>query len=255
MLLFALLNEEYRDMNKVKNWFKDWFNTPYYHQLYNHRDDHEAEFFIENLIAFLQLEKGSKLLDLPCGRGRHSVFLNKLGFEVVGADLSENNIKFAKKFENKTLRFTQHDMREDLRNQYHTIFNLFTSFGYFDEDETNIEVMKKFRKGLLKHGKIVLDFLNIYKIERQLVQTESIVKDAITFNISRSINQQFLIKTIDFEDHGQLFHFEEQVRSYSLEDFERMAALAGLKIKHVFGDYQLNEFDQINSDRLILILQ
>ena len=58
-------------------WFKDWFDSPYYHILYKDRNFDEAEQFINNLLTFLKPETNSRFLDLGCGKGRHSVFLNK----------------------------------------------------------------------------------------------------------------------------------------------------------------------------------
>ncbi|MGB5263831.1 MAG: class I SAM-dependent methyltransferase [Lutimonas sp.] len=242
-------------IEKEKDWFQEWFNTPYYHQLYDNRNDTEAEKFMLNLISFLQLKKGAKILDLPCGRGRHAIFLNKCGYDVVGADLSSNNIQFANQYANDSLRFTKHDMREGLNYKYNAIFNLFTSFGYFDDDQTNISVLKKFKEGLMKEGVLIIDFLNINKIKEKLITTESVRKDDILFKISRSIQKKQLVKTIDFEVDGEQFHFEEKVRSFSFEDFENMSDQAGLDIIRIFGNYELEHFDPVNSDRLILLLQ
>ena len=82
------------------SWFEDWFNTPYYHILYKDRDYKEAENFISNLTKELKLPTDSSIIDLACGKGRHSVFLNQLGFEVLGVDLSEESILHNKQFEN-----------------------------------------------------------------------------------------------------------------------------------------------------------
>ena len=65
------------------NWFKNWFNSPYYHILYKNRDIKEAELFIDNLINKLKLKKTSKLIDIACGKGRHACYFNKKGFDVV----------------------------------------------------------------------------------------------------------------------------------------------------------------------------
>lgn len=95
----------------TKNWFTSWFDTDFYHILYKDRDEQEAKFFMDNLTQYLNLPEDARILDLPCGRGRHSVYLNELGYNVVGADLSANSIAFARKFENENLKFTQFDMR------------------------------------------------------------------------------------------------------------------------------------------------
>ena len=82
-------------MNTSKDWFASWFDTTYYHILYKHRDQKEARLFMANLVAFLGLKRHDKILDLACGKGRHSLFLNSLGFDVVGADLSQNSVDHA----------------------------------------------------------------------------------------------------------------------------------------------------------------
>ena len=111
-----------------KNWFKEWFNTPYYHILYKHRNDEDAQFFMRNLTRYLNLPKSAHILDLPCGKGRHAIYLNSLGYRVTGKDLSEKSIRHAKQFENECLNFKVHDMRKPFQNQYDAVFNLFTSF-------------------------------------------------------------------------------------------------------------------------------
>ena len=79
------------------NWFESWFDTPYYHILYKERNDDEAQLLMDNLTQYLNLPEEAKILDLACGKGRHSIYLNQLGFDVTGADLSTNSIAEAKK--------------------------------------------------------------------------------------------------------------------------------------------------------------
>ena len=117
----------------TQNWFASWFDTPYYHILYKERNYREAQIFMDNLTHYLNLPEKAKVLDLACGKGRHAIYLNQLGFEVIGADLSENSIAEASKNSNSSLQFQVHDMREKFDDQFDAIFNLFTSFGYFDD--------------------------------------------------------------------------------------------------------------------------
>ena len=121
--------------NKEKEWFESWFDSKYYHFLYQSRDDDEANEFIRRLQEKLQLDKGARILDLCCGKGRHSFILNRLGFKNVhGIDLSPNNIEYANSKLKPEIIFRKHDMRDIYRaNYFDVIFNLFTSFGYFTE--------------------------------------------------------------------------------------------------------------------------
>ncbi len=242
-------------MNNTDTWFEKWFDTPFYHKLYDHRNEQEAELFIDNLVNFLQLKNTDKILDLPCGKGRHSIYLNKLGYNVVGADLSTNSIKSAKIYENDLLSFQVHDMREKLQNKFNVIFNLFTSFGYFEDDETNIKVLQNFKKILDNNGLIVLDFLNVKKVKNNLIAKEIIDKNDIRFNIKRKVENNFITKEINFTFEGKTYQFEEKVQFLTFNHFSEMADKAGLTIKNSFGDYNLNPFDEKESDRLILIFE
>ena len=157
---------------KTKDWFTDWFNTPYYHILYKDRNDDEAQLFMKHITAFLNLSKESHILDLPCGRGRHSVFLNSLGYKVTGGDLAANSIELAKKFENKTLNFKVQDMRAPFKSKYDAVFNLFTSFGYFEDDREDILILNNIKQSLKKDGFFVFDFLNAEKVKLNIVAKE-----------------------------------------------------------------------------------
>lgn len=242
-------------MEVQKNWFQDWFDTPYYHVLYENRNDQEAQLFMLNLTRYLGLKQDDTILDLPCGKGRHAIYLNTLGFKVTGADLSENSIEYARKFENESLRFEVHDMRDPFKTKFDAIFNLFTSFGYFDDDNTNINVLENLKNGLKKNGVLVIDFLNVQFVKNNLVNQEIQRKNNIDFKINRVINNQFIIKDIRFSVNKEQHHYTEYVRNISLEKFKDYIHKAGLKLKHTFGDYNLNAFDKTHSPRLILVLE
>lgn len=239
-----------------KKWFQNWFSSPYYHILYHHRNDEEAEFFIDNLCAFLKPAENSLLLDIACGRGRHSVYLNKKGYDVTGIDLSNASIKFAQQFENENLQFYVHDMRNAFYINYFNIaFNLFTSFGYFDNEKDHVDALKAFNKSLKRSGILVLDYFNSEKIMRNLAHQEVKHVDGIDFYISKRVANGKIIKSISFEHKNKDFSFKEEVKSFSKSDFEKMFEKSGFKVLNHFGDYALSPFDEIKSDRLIFICQ
>ncbi|MBE7630308.1 class I SAM-dependent methyltransferase [Tenacibaculum piscium] len=240
---------------KTTNWFTAWFDTTYYHTLYKHRNDADAQFFMRNITSFLKLPKHSHIADLPCGKGRHSVYLNSLGYKVTGGDLSKNSIEYAQKFENETLHFEVWDMRTPLSKKYDAIFNLFTSFGYFDDDSEDIAILKNIKNGLQEKGVCVLDFLNVEKVKNSLVTDEIKTIDGIEFHIKRELKDGFILKHISFFADEKQHNYTEQVKFLTLDKMEVYFEKAGLEIKHVFGDYALNDFDKNTSDRLILIAE
>lgn len=237
-----------------RKWFQYWFNSPYYHILYSQRNDAEAEFLIDNLSAYLRPAAASRILDIACGRGRHSIYLNKKGYDVTGIDLSEQSIKFAQQFEQKNLHFYVHDMRKLAYINYFDIaMNLFTSFGYFDTEKDHVNALKSFRKSIKDDGTVVIDYFNTNKILKNLTHKETKIVDGIEFHLNKFVSDGKIIKHINFEHRDKSFAFEERVQAFSLADFERMLEKSGLRIDALFGSYGLEPFDENKSDRLILI--
>jgi SAM-dependent methyltransferase len=238
-----------------ENWFTSWFDTPYYHILYKERNYREAQIFMDNLTHYLNLPEKAKVLDLACGKGRHSIYLNQLGFDVLGADLSENSIAEASKNTNETLHFKVHDMREPFEEKYDAIFNLFTSFGYFENDEDNLTTLKAIKDSLSEYGFAVIDFMNVPQVLETLVPEETKTVDEIEFHIKRYLKDGHIYKEIDFEDKGQKFHFTEKVKALTLPDFEQLMEEAGIYLLDIFGDYKLKKFHKTESERLIMIFK
>lgn len=238
-----------------KTWFESWFDSPYYHFLYADRDHQEARDFIDKLVRNLSFPKGASLLDAACGRGRHAKHLNQLGYDVTGIDLSKQSIDYAKKYENQTLNFHQHDMRKSLNKSFDGVLNLFTSFGYFEDDDDNQQVLRAFRSHLRPGGVGVIDFLNTPWVAKNLVHAEKIVKKGISFDIKRNIDERWITKEISFEVDQIKYQFKEQVRALKLEDFEKWLKAEGLTIKDTYGDYQLSDYNPLSSNRLIMIVQ
>ena len=231
----------------------DWFDSDYYHILYKHRDYSEARNFIDKIVEYLDLKKGSKILDLACGIGRHSIYLEKIGFDVIGTDKSTNNIKKAKKNENDKLKFIQMEMINDTNRKYDGIFNLFTSFGYVNHDY-NLETIKNIERQLKDDGKVIIDFMNTLFVKNNLVIEETKVIDDLIFKIKRKSDGKHIYKEIKFHDKKNYF-FQEKVMDLSLKDFENYLIKYNLKIIKTFGDYNLNEFDIENSERLIMVIK
>lgn len=237
----------------MENWFEAWFDTEYYHILYKNRDESEAEFFMKNLSEKLNIQPSEKVLDLACGKGRHAMFLNSLGLNVEGVDLSPASIESAKEAENDRLSFFVHDMRLPIEHKkYHFVFNLFTSIGYFDDESDNIKMLQSIHSYLHDDGILVIDFLNEHKVKAELEHKAVKSIDGIDFNIKKEIVDGVIVKRINFKDKGQDFEFEERVHALTLSDFNHFLKQANFEIIQYAGDYHLTEFDKENSDRLII---
>ena len=244
-----------------KEWFASWFDTPYYHVLYKHRDYAEAERFVKKIITHINPPKASKLLDLACGKGRHAKVMADMGYNVTGLDLSIESIKQARKHETENLHFDVHDMREVYKKQtFDYVFNLFTSFGYFDDETDNEKMLTSIYTMLQANGTLVIDFMNVHKTVANL-KTKEILRQAqdddrenfIDFHINRKFNGQHIVKEIEFADNGKQYKFEERVQGLTLNDFEKLFVKAGFKIQETFGNYDLGNYSKETSNRLIMI--
>jgi SAM-dependent methyltransferase len=240
-------------MNR-KEWFGEWFNSPYYHILYGHRDQGEARFFIDNLIETLSIPKESHVLDVACGKGRHSIYLNQKGFDVTGIDLSPENIKEARKSENRGLRFDVHDMRDVYKeNGFDLGLNLFTSFGYFDTDEQHAQAILAIAKSIKQYGYFLLDFLNPFVVINNLVHEEVKHVEGIEFLIKKSHDGEFILKDIHFKDAQKEYHYQEKVKAIRRVEFLSFFERAGLEVIGLYGDYKLDDYTAETSDRLIFL--
>ena len=243
-------------MDNNTNWFASWFDSPHYHILYKNRDYKEAEYFLKKLTTYLKPKSTDKILDLACGAGRHSIYLNKLGFDVTGVDLSPNSISVANESSNDRLHFDVHDMREIFKeNGFNYILNMFTSFGYFETEEENIKMLKSVEQTLQPNGTFVLDFFNVHRVIRNLIKEETKEIDGLQFKIRKKLVDGRIIKHINFTENNQSFSFQEKVQAIDLIQFEHLFSLAGLKIMATFGDYSLEKYNQQHSERLIIIAQ
>ncbi|MBA3663004.1 MAG: class I SAM-dependent methyltransferase [Bacteroidetes bacterium] len=242
-------------MNK-DGWFRDWFDSEYYHLLYNKRDDSEADFFINNICKYLQLNPSAKIWDLACGKGRHTLAFGKKGFSVTGTDLAKNSIKTALETEEPNVEFFVHDMRRPFRvNYFDCVVNLFTSIGYFDRYNDNFLVFDNVYSSLKPGGIFVVDFFNAEKVKETLLPEYTEQRDDVTFHITKCIANNIIHKKINFEHRLKKFEFEETVSLLKKEDFEKFAEKSGFTLQTIFGNYALEPFNEKTSDRLILLFK
>lgn len=242
----------------MQTWFKDWFNTTYYHQLYFKRDDKEAAAFIDKLIDHLKPPASSLMLDVACGKGRHSIQLAGKGYDVTGIDLSEDSIFEALKSETERLHFYQHDMRLPFWiNYFDYAFNFFTSFGYFKTQREHDNAIRTIAQSLRQKGIFVMDYLNVHFAEDNLIHQSEKEIDGINYLITKWFDEDFFYKKIMIEDDAleEPLIFTEKVAKFSLGDFTDMFAYQGLQIKEVFGDYNFSNYSVKTAPRLIMVAE
>lgn len=195
------------------------------------------------------------------------MLFSKKGFNTLGIDLSPYLIKEAKKLKKTVfsgnLQFEIKDMRKiSHKNEYDLVVNLFTSFGYFENERENEKVIQSVSNALKKGGYFYFDFLNSYYIENNLVPFSMTVNKGKALVQLRQIKKSIVEKTILIFDLPQKHEtgskcrsYTERIRLFSDIEFKRIFRKFNLDIIKVFGDYYGNSFKRTKSERLIILAQ
>ncbi len=241
----------------MDEWYKDWFNTEEYLNVYRHRNDEDAKRLVNLVLSKVKLPENSGVLDLACGAGRHSILFAENRFKVTAVDLSENLLEVAKKSAEKAgvhVNFVRCDIRYfSISAKFSLVVNLFTSFGYFEEDEENFRVFKVAYEHLQAGGYFVLDFFNKCYIEKNLVPESVNVYNGEKIIQRRSVEGSRIKKKIFIMKNGNEKHYHESVRMYCKDELISAIERHGFEIKSLFGDFDGNYFDHEKSKRIIII--
>lgn len=239
-------------------WYQQWFSSPFYHKLYFERDEQEASAFIDKLISRLQPVAGSRMLDVACGKGRHSKFLASHGFDVTGIDISFSSIAAAQEYEKDNLHFFVHDMRLPFwGNYFQYAFNFFTSFGYFKTRREHDNAIRTIAQSLQPDGRFVIDYLNVHYSEQHIVASQLKTIGDSHYEINRWDDDTHFYKKITVSDPSlkEPMSYTEKVAKFSLGDFTDMLSFQGLQVQEVYGDYDFNPYDTHKTPRLIIIAE
>lgn len=218
------------------DWFEEWFGEDYL-RIYQHRDETEAERVVDLIARFVAGREIRAVLDLGCGAGRHSRLLCERWW-TVGLDLSPALLKIAKR-EMPDAPYVRADMRElpFAADSFDLVVNLFTSFGYFEDDRENQRVLVCVHDSLRSGGILVIDFLNASQVRTNLVPYDERVENGITIEQTRAISadDRFVEKRIRLRERGK--EYIERVRLLTASDLERMLETAGFSVETRAGDY------------------
>ncbi len=239
-----------RQQKRETPWFQQWFDENYL-ILYRHRNRREAKKQVQLIIDTLNPSKDTTILDLACGEGRYTVLFDEMGYRVTGLDLSETLVARGRE------KYPQLDLKVgDMRHipgKFDLILSLFTSFGYFETDEENEEVVRSVYEALNPGGVYWLDFLNAQEVESNLVpESVSQLSPEVRVIENRKIENGRIIKDIHFKNNGEEKCYTESVRLFTCDQLKKMFKKFGFQLKHCFGDYRGTEWTP-ESPRTIMV--
>ncbi len=238
-------------------WYKDWFRDANYSVVYEHRDESEAEQMLDLIEQCVGHDPARRVLDIGCGSGRHTIAFAKRGYaDVTGIDLSPALLVEAREEAARLglpIRFLERDMRETPDEKFDLVLNLFTSFGYFENDEDNADVILCAAEHLGEDGWFVLDFLNSHWVREHFVaHDERVTPNGMRIEQTRWIEYNRIEKRLLLRNNFEAKEYIESVRLFMLSDFERMFSNAGLTLRHLFGTYSGSVFEPDTSPRFIM---
>lgn len=243
-----------------REWFEDWFNHPLYLQVYSHRDTAEAALCVDtilNITGFDNSPSGVSVLDIACGAGRHAFAFARKGFQVTANDLSSFLLDTANDTackEGLCIEFSGCDMRSiSLGRRFDLVVQLFSSFGYFETDEEDRQVIRNVAAMLRSGGWYVLDLINPAWLRDHFVRENEKRAGELVITEKRNLSDSRVVKTITIRDHtGHELSFSESVRLFSPEEITSLLQQEGFVVERLAGDYRGGDFDAGTSPRMLL---
>ncbi len=241
------------------NWYEDIFNRQIFLDLYSEEDIRIAPQQVEGLAKILPLEPGQSILDVCCGYGRHAIELARRGYRVTGIDLSPKQIEVAKRRarrEGLLIDFIIGDARKmEFRNEFDITLNLFTSFGYFPDEEENLKMLERIADATIPQGLFLMELWNREKQIKEFKPKEFEEQKGIKIEkkwkfdpLEGRLNWE---NTVIFPD-GRRESWNHSIRAYTLVELKKMLDEVGFQLQRVFGDLNGQDYT-IDSPNMILI--
>ena len=247
-------------MKTHPEWWESYFDEQYlleYEPIFTLEKDRIE---VTRLIEILGLPAGSRILDVPCGQGRHAHLLAEAGFKVDGLDFSEHLIKLAKKRgEGPDLKYTRGDMRklpQRWTERFDAVVNLFTSFGFFSDPADDAQVILEFARVLKPGGMLIWhggsrDGVMAKFLSRDWWAT----KDGTMIAHERSFDPLSGILTIESTFRGaakRLTRRTHRIRLYTATRIAELCAGEGLIVEEAFDGFRDSPLTRRSGEMLLV---
>ena len=244
-----------------REWFKHFFDASYVAALREEKPVRQTRLEVDFVLRSLRPPEGARILDLPCGYGRHAALLARRGFRVVGVDLSRPMLAEARRrfAEGPRLRFRRGDMRRiAFRGEFDAVVNLYTSFGYFTPAQ-NVAALRRMARALRPGGRLLVDHRDpTYDagLPRRLWyrtgKTRFVLEDR-RFDRRTKITDSTQLIVIT----GRRWVAQKTLRfqEFSLPQWRRMLRRVGLRLLRVYSGYDGRRYRAGSTGRLILVAE
>ncbi len=242
-----------------EEWWQNFFDEDMKRVLFPEERWQKAEENAPALLEFLGVPVGAAILDLACGTGRYAIALARRGYQVTGLDLIEAYLQEGQQraeAENLSIRWVQGDMRNiPFQNEFDAVINIFTSFGYFQEERDHLKTLKEVAKALKPGGKFLMDVIHRDWLIRHFQhrdwhreEGDSFFFDERQFDEERSK----LLSTWTLLTPSGRKEYRISLRVFTLQELIQMCSIAGLEYIKSCATLQ-EEPLTFESNRLLLL--
>jgi len=241
-------------------WWKEYFGQDYLLTHSSKKSKEKSAKQVDFIEKALRLPRGARIFDLCCGYGRHSVELAHRGYLVSGLDLSELFLHMAREeaeAEGLKVNFVRADMRQiPFKKNFDAVINIFTSFGYFEEEEENQGVLVEIARVLREGGRFLFEAANRRffpgRFKRTIVNDYPDRQLKVVRHNKAFRNYRKLHTRIELFHQGERREYFLSVRLYDLQEFSQNLEAAGMKVLEAYGDLKGSPYKK-DSPRLCVL--
>jgi SAM-dependent methyltransferase len=240
-------------------WYDGFFEGDWLDQIALHTDPERTQEQVEFIVEKLALEPGVRVLDLACGHGRITLALARRGYRMTGLDLSARSLDLAREAaarEGLEVEWVHADMREITPGaMFDAIVNVFTSFGYFQEEAENQRVLEGVARALAPGGRFLIDVVNLLGLARRYRERGWEEREGVVwlqehdYEILAGRNRAVWTFVRPDGTRSELVH---SLRTYAPHELAAMLGRAGLEVEGAWGGFDGSELS-FDSWRLILL--
>jgi SAM-dependent methyltransferase len=246
-------------METIKPWHEDdTFWETFSTEMFTPKRWETVPVEIDQIIALSGFQAGAKILDLCCGPGRHSLELARRGFYVTGVDRTPaylNEANHRAQAEGLAVEFVRQDMRQYCQyDRFDGVINMFTAFGYFEDQEDDRKVLANVFCSLKSGGVLILDVMGKEILARVFCERNWEEHDGVFFLQERKVTQEWSWmenRWILFKDQHR-YEYKIGQRLYSAAELSELLTECGFNDVKIYGDLASSPYDH-QAKRLVAV--
>jgi SAM-dependent methyltransferase len=247
------------EKNQKEPWFSDeWFWETYGPLMFDEIRLSDTPAEAEGIIRLTGLDAKAEILDCCCGMGRHSIELASRGYRLTGTDLSEGYLKIARQEAEKrqlAVDWRRMDVRDlDYQDRFDGIINMFTSFGYFEDPEEDLILLKKLHAALKQGGVLFMEMMGKEVLARDFEERVWFEREGIKILLEYSVDLNWteLHNRWLFFQENKMTEYSFRHRIFAASEMAAMLWQAGFETIDIYGDFKGNLYDH-KAKQLILV--